>query len=772
MMFNLARARRKKVPPELFPAKIMHERKNQNREQNIRQDAERIGKLVSLTGKSPDDIMGDDKYWEYVRAYDKDYYRAVTRGAASVAPKAKEEAKNPSMRARYVPPFAPPKKKPQGSPMASSQEMTKTAAEQMTFLVREKGSYRLWGSLVGRLLKGWQQYLKEDGLAYALSMGSGDEAVPRIGPVAREALRVQEDLPLATLKAAREFLVSRGLDDAGELSRSVVAKALRTGKFDLTPLMVAASNVSTAMLLREGVHGIEEPGMVHEFRVALGKVMGPCVQRLTSALSMEGIDIQERRSSMPASSAAAQEALDQESSASPRLLPVQDIEESFDVPSLLLTATSQQAGPCPSSEPPPDEITCPDSRSLAADRLVLIMCRFPQFYDKHKLSPMEAERLPRSPALDRLRGFIKLYEADDAALMEAYSQSSGLDRLMLSHLVSSQQRGDIISSAPEMCLQETEQGLILNDSFLDALDPREQHVRSFIHSLLERANSGKVMALEKMLLRKMMGALAGSPDDRQLLAESLKASGSLYPLRLLAIALMLEGNKVEEAILEVARPAPGRSSGWAEALLAIALLRSGSRDAPRLAWEALRAAPGRVAFLGGRRLAVAYMRANRVGMDGKPIPEASFVLSAPDAPLPLAKSLAMMRDHQAMLVLLRLCAQRAKRGQGGDMFYPMRFLMDSLESMGRGGQAGQVLTDSKVRIDDENESVKRMRMLNEKPRRETFMLPDGTVVSGVSGMLEAHLPGRSLVRFASSSEDAPRSALVAIGQAGTRMKTP
>ena len=88
--------------------------------------------------------------------------------------------------------------------------------------------------------------------------------------------------------------------------------------------------------------------------------------------------------------------------------------------------------------------------------------------------------------------------------------------------------------------------------------------------------------------------------------------------------------------------------------------------------------------------------------------EAAEILSAPEDPLPLAKSLNAMGDHQAMLILLRACARRSRRGFAKQMWYAMSFMADALRAVGKGDVADEIMAASGVRVDDDSGTIKRV----------------------------------------------------------------
>jgi hypothetical protein len=731
-VFNLAKKRRR-IPPDMFPAKLLHDKKQAYRKRNIRTDGEIIGKLVAQTGKSANDIMSGDKYWEYVWRFDEKYAKAVIRYAeGKVAPRARMEAQNPTEKARYVPPVAPPKQQGgQGGPpgpggaMGATRSPAIKVADQSLYLTRsENRQYRLMGTLVGRLLEGKLQFIGEDGSTRVLR-ADRDALVSRIGSAAKEAFRLMEDMPSSVTRAMASFLDGK-VENAGEMARIMSARYWASGKFDVLPMVVALEGPVKGMMLLEKVQGAESAD-ADALRAEVGKVMYHFVRRLKSALAVEGVAVSE--------SIVGERAREEDDE--PRVLSAEEVAESLDARSLIMTTACPAAPAC--------------LRANAADRLVMVMCMFPESYEPHKLSDQEADEISRGgPELERLGNFAKLYGADDAGVMEAYFGMRGDDRLLMSHLVSSQDRRMIMDSVPEMCLQRTADGDILNDAFLDKIDVGSDHARSFVRGLMSRlSDGGEVKALEKVLLRKMMQAMDDSPDDEMISMALRSAQGFLFPLRALALCKLAEAGRGGDiqAALRSGKVGPATGAALSCPVAAIACVAMGA-DLMREAWDSgIRPRPADVMTYGGRGAAIKYMEANRIGWDGEQVPQASEIVSAPDDPLPLAKSLVAIGDVQSLVILLRACAKRAKRGEGRAMFYPMSFIADALRAKGSGKDADALLAGMKVEINDD-------RMIARRLRAVEAGLPGGATLRGANGMYEVRIEGRRARRFAASSADA------------------
>ena len=312
IMFNLAKKKREKTPADQT-AELVHKKKLGNREQNIDLDAKRMGLFVAESGgmKSVLDIMQNDPYWDYVLSFDKKYAEEVIKKAEHhYAPQAEEEGANPSPSATLVPQSLPPKQKkpPMGSMGASDKEIK--TAEQVVFLKRDKKRYMLFGTLVSRILSGWQEYLDEEGKPRVLRIKSRDASVSRSGPAAKIALRIQDEMPAAVRRTAAEFLRPHAPEDADNLARAICLSAWRKHKFDFIQVSMAIDGVPVGFLLKEGVPGIEEPAPVQELRKAMGRVMHPYIKGLTSALQMEGVAVEEGPSSAPSYSSIAQEQME------------------------------------------------------------------------------------------------------------------------------------------------------------------------------------------------------------------------------------------------------------------------------------------------------------------------------------------------------------------------------------------------------------------------------------------------------------------------------
>jgi hypothetical protein len=392
-------------------------------------------------------------------------------------------------------------------------------------------------------------------------------------------------------------------------------------------------------------------------------------------------------------------------SSSPETLGPDDVEDSIDVPSLVMTISSRET---------PESI-----KASAADRLVEIICRLPQVYEKYELSDSDIKSIytasGSSKSAERLAQFVRLFRADDAEVMEAYSSNEG-DRGLIASLIGSQGRKNIIEAVPELC----QQGDTIVSEFMSSMDASGAGLK-FLESFVAPGSD----CPEKIVSRKIIEAIWKNPNG-EIVSRALES----FPMaRDFAILTILEEKGIAEASGVLSRVAGfNTGSSWHGVLLASACCKSGDEKVMRLAFFVTGAKPIDVMEFSGRKATYAYMKANRIDPEGEPIPEAADILSAPEDPLPLAKSLNAMGDHQAMLILLRACARRARRGFAKQMWYAMSFMADALRSAGKGEVADSIMASSGVKVDDESGTVKRI------PKSSKVAASNGRTLIGRHGV--------------------------------------
>ena len=686
MTFNLAKSRLGDEPAEDDKIlKAVHKNKLKTRDASVQDDAGNIARLCAQTDQDPESVMDDD-YWGWVRLHDKHYYHEVARKAKHIARQMRHEAANPSPDAKYVPAVPIPKK--QEGPGGGGGMPAMGASKPIMFLKRNVGGYRLSGTIVGDLLSGELPFLKEDGTAFLMDV-KDDSSVDRFGPSAIESLKMQEDIPEAMRSAAKNFLSSIGRKDASSLSRAIVARYLRKKKLDVLPLSVALKGERFGFLLRLGLE--DEPSECQRLREEMGKAISPMISKLRDALLMDGIETTEVPAPMPSFTAQGKAAIEKmdipfdDPSASPSTLTPEDVEDSIDVPSLVMTISSQET-----QEP---------TKTAAAGRLAEIICRLPKVYEKYELSDSDLKSIVAasgsSPAARRLAQFVRLFRADDAEVMEAYSSNES-DRGLLAAMIVSQGRRNIIDAVPELC----QQGDSIVPEFMSSIGASGSGLK-FLESFVSPSSD----CPEKIVSRKIIEAIWRNPDS-DLLAKALES----FPMaRDFAILTIIEEKGFAEATGVLERIAGFHSgSSWHGVLLASACCKSGDDKVMKLAFFVTGARPIDVMEFAGRKATAAYMKANRIDPEGEPIPEAAEILSAPEDPLPLAKSLNAMGDHQAMLILLRACARRSRRGFAKQMWYAMSFMADALRAVGKGDVADEIMAASGVRVDDDSGTIKRV----------------------------------------------------------------
>lgn len=703
-----------------------------------------------------------EPYWNYVWHFDPDYRDELAKAANHMIkrfrmmPDAQKKMVLDKMAPQGAKPQAPqggagggmgggapppPGAAPGGAPpppMAASNRATKVANHSM-YLTKGVGRYKLRGSLASNLAAGTLQYMRGDGALYVLR-GPKDVAMSRSGPSPAATTLIETEMPGAVLDAMVEALSSTKVPDPQATAKAIADRAWATGQWDLMPASVAMGGVMVGFMLAE--HAGQEPGEVSAMRKAIGGAMGPYVDRLISALRNEGVAVAEKALPMPSCTEAGRAQRDGQDAnklhspdqpadrANPSVLGAGDASHSTDVPSLVMTIANPGADA--------------GAKENSIRRLIEVVCKYPECYEPHKLSEEEAARIaarcPECRHAGALVRFVKLFDADDADLMEAYVQAGGpMEKSLISHIVSSQWRKDIMDAVPEMAVQASPGGAIVNNEFLGALDMSDPSARKVVAAIL---SSGARKVADNLLNRKVMEALSKSGNgsarrDDPIARLALGRGGSA---RYFAMAWLLGGDEADKSMAMDSLRHMERDSDphsyRQRALACVAFIQAGLDEAGRLAWRILGVLPKDVAFLGTN--ASGYMGENRIDHDGGRIPDALQFHSLPDDCEQLAKNLITISDTPGMLSLLHLCAKHLdSHPKDGDVRRVGEMLQDALDGVGKGDVAGEVMPTE----------------------HRSAMLADGSVMVSRGGVHEV-----DGVCFASSQSDARRIATLLISK--------
>lgn len=595
------------------------------------------------------------------------------------------------------------------------------------FLYRQNGDYVLKDTVVGKLFRGLQQYIDEKGENKFLIL-KDDVMVPSTGPTSKISVEIEEKMPDAIWETISDFLHENQVKDSAFMARNIVDSYMKNGSFDLRPVSVRLGGAALGMLLYRDVPGVSEPEIVQKLRKAIGKTMAPFVEGLRSALDMEGIEVTEKSATVPRHARSDKE--DRHPTRDPKKLDERSAETSMDVPSLVLTAVSQDSN---------------DSERVAAiDRLIDIIVFHPKAYGAMSLGDEDLSRISAvagcpgnesaCSTIKRLSLFVRMANADDTEFVEAFNRSDEEDQQLMAIMATHQNRQHILTTNPRMALKSKFMGRLLAD-----VDPTDEESLAAIKEALQRPGRPN-----RSLENKVMQALYVNPDS-ELLEMALNSRGAV---RDLAMVLLIEkGGKegLERVLGELEHYRKGRGRRR-PTLLAVALVMGAGDDERAMrAAKALGVSPEEIAPFVGRKRAVQYMRTIRSGWDGNGLPMAADIHEVPEEPMCLIKDffeLAQAGDKNALASLHRMFHLMSQKDSDVDAF---RFLQSAMDHLGQ---------DSEMLLE-----------LTPKPSGEKLfakMLPDGSVLTKRSGRYYVE---NTEICFCTSPSNAVKVAVAKISEA-------
>lgn len=640
---------------------------------------------------------------------------------------------------------APPPAAASGGPVMSKtfnlSKMRRSGGNSM-FLTREDEDkrYRMRGTLVGKLVRGGLVYMKPDGSPATLKADGVEELlVSRGGRLAQEAIKIEEELPGVVQRTIAEFFREYGITDGTAIARAIVSDAATSGVIDLKPCIMAIGGPRLLFLLDAGVEGLMEPEEIQALRESIGQAMQPYVKRLFSAMQESGTSVTEKKAPAARYTRASQRQPqklppDRDPESSSRVLDADEISSSADGRSLIMTAVNQD--------------TDDKAKAAALDRAMWLLCRFPDFF-KARMGDISASDVAISAArfatnsairrkFNRLGRMMHILDSDDAAVMSEYS-SDQADRHLIAELVGSQKREAIIDSNPDMCIQKSGLGSKLAEAFFSKINPNDAAGLGAIKQAVNLWANGQLSVRDRDAFENAVMRATASTSDPELVNLCAQAGGRLAAM---AVLIMVEENK------DVAQLAPSilsdsLSDRQIDAALrrdlAIALVKRGSDDEMRIVWKAHKLSPMEIGHFLGMPYEQAYMRANRIDQEGDPVPDAASISSLPEDPLPLAKTLAAIGDHEAMLKLLQMCSSTLSAGQDDRVQYAAKFLMDTLNLAGK-------------QTDVYNLFMPQWAV-------EASLIPGGWLMTKKAGSYSVLLKSGERIAFASNSKEAVPTAL-------------
>ena len=765
IVFNLRLASEWKKPEKVDEKFSQENEYHAGLMQTGREEAlQNLGKYYTLRAfqSSPDDpgsvklseLMRE--YYFYLKRYDKQFLRKLSDLVRKLVNtyqndpermkkelsmfEAQQQPAEPAMGAPGMDPMMGGD--PMAQPMAYNVSRMRKESVRRLYIKRKDKGFLLRNTLVGKLLSGKHDYLDAEGKTRTMSIdGDEDAYVSRVGATAKIIFRLEEDMAKDMMEAISEELVSNGVDDGQEIAKQIVSEYMDDGKIDLKPVMTRISDISKGILLSQGVDGVEEPEEISGLRSVIGRTMSRYIEPLKSSLMSDGISIDEFVYGE-----------DQDESPSryptrstPHVLGRNRIKSSMDARSLVMTIASGE--------------TDSEDRAAAIDRLIDLICTHPEAYEAQRLSPSDVRAIESrvgrdeviSQSLSRLKKFVSLFSSDDHGVLRAYSESDPSDRRMISNLVASQGRDEIVKTNPWMGLQKMGDDYLVNDKFVSKMKTDNEESIMLLGKIMTLINGGSLKP-SRMLINKVMGALAESGDKRlERVCLDSRSVAKNY-----AIVRLLEHGTPEDRSLALSSlrdmvAKPYLQDEDVRLMTAVAAVRAGGDDGQvmSLVREALGISPNEIKRYLDNMMVSSYMMHNRVGADGSDLPSSADILEITDDPLPLIKDyhrLAKAGDKDSLAAMHKILLLMGQ--EPSDDFernYALRYLQEALVDVG---------------VDESVVSVLVPKEVTAKPaqrRREVRAMPDGNLLVKDRGFYSVY---GTDIRFSTSPSQAVKEAMV------------
>ncbi len=706
--------------------KTLHQSKMMNREQSLQEDA-KVFAVMCVENKIEDPfqmmnrIVNSDQYWAFVKKNDQRYWKDVARLADGLASKFRS---HPEL-------LPPPPPKPQGGKaggagggggLLGSFNLAKMVKEsQKMFLFKKDGDYKLKNSLLVKLISGKMEYLKSDGGSFKLLMSKKDTIIDRNHSLVAINEFLERELPSKLKSLITAKLKELDLHSAESFSEYILNMWMKTGIFDFKFLHIPLINDSGNVFLLHFGDGLE-PETLTDIRKEIGLVFNEYIERIKYALASLEIKVTEFPSQMPIyttigllRSNKKNELDSPEIDFSPSLLKDNEVDETVNVKALLLTANHQE-----SSE---------ELKIKCLNRIVYIICNYPQIYQKEKLSEGELNILKQrfvnfQILIDEIVKFDKLFNSDDADFMFQIVQRTEKDTYLFSKMISSQNRESIIKALPELCICDEN----INLEYFLKLDASEQMARQTIKRVFQLHLEKKINAIDFVIRRKMMECLMSSFDHEMIeLCQKDK-----YLCCFLILQCIKNGSI--DLISEILVSNKYKKIPYFFKLLVgteIIKLKDGALN--RLIKEAFSLYPNDLKLFNSQEEIIEYMKVNRINWNGHDLPNYDKLLSLPEDPFELSKSLMTINDTHGLIALMQLCNQELSKKDNKSL----KTIIDSIKSH-IDGKMSEILGNSSAKL--------------------AAILPKGELLieSGGFFVLKKY---DGIVSFASKKEDSLKNAL-------------
>lgn len=674
-------------------------------------DAPELSKLRNMMGG----------YYYYLKKYDKDFLKNLKDLVQKLIERFKKDPEALDKMLSQV-----PNQNQESAPVLGKQNRETKLSGHGLFLRRNNGSYRIKDTFVGRLLRGFQQYVGRDGKYKTISVPDGTR-VKRTGPVAKTITKIQDEMKNDIQRTIRDALNQEGSNDADFLSSVITSSYAENGSLDLRPLSVYLGGPSLGFLLYAGVPNVPEHEKVLELKSSLGNVEEDFIDELKSSLSMENIGYEEKN--VPDKSETLGETDDRHPTRDPHVLEPKRIPTSLDASSLVLTVASPHSSP--------------KDKMRSVKRIIEVITSHPKAYAGRVVSQEDLSRISRlvgddkvKRELERLSKFANLFEASDEDVLDSYRQSDDKDRRLIATLVARQGRKNIAELHPSMSLDAGP-----DSDLISLIDPADDEGLAVIKQHLQTVNDNSSKP-SRILDCKIMESLHVN-GDHELLEMALNSRGLAKGF---AISLLLEKGGEEDklrALSELKRYRKSFESISGVLMAATVLLKA--PDSLGLVSH-FDVSPEVMSKFVGREKALAYMKSAHCGWDGGKMPRASDIHSLTEDPLPLIRSyyeLASNGDKNALASLHKIYHLLSKEDLDDfNKSHAFRFLKEAMDKLGQ-----------------DSEMLAQLSPVSQE--RSACMLPDGSVMTNQNGVYRI---GGTSICFSSSPKEAVRIAVLKLAQ--------
>lgn len=690
------------IPPNLREEQALFEHKK-NDPQALLGDAKSIAFIMLRNRlRDPKDVLthiGGVQYWQYLVKYHPKYMEQVLEKAKEISEQLAFNIQNHPE--KFPMPSGAPA--PGGTPVAATDKRTVQAALPpaggTVYLRREsKDLFWLMNTFGCKLISSNPQpFIGDDGSCRFLGISSNEVRVSRHSHSVNEIFRMETEMKPRLIEMAATMAEEKGIasDDPIRFATALI-EYVTTSKKNYLMLPVISRKAGPGIAfqyLNEENPFLREPDECSEIRSAIGKEMTKYVASFAAALAMDGIVPSESQGFMPVWTAVGKKQatvdkeaviedltaqIDTEVSKGPRILKKEEVGASVDMQSLVLTLMSQ-------------ERTGDEARQIE-----FLMCNLWPAYSRR---PLEYEEAKADFSLAQM---YTAATSDDAGFLEIYNNSTPSKRVKLAKLAYQQGRKDVIATHSSMAaisirIADNDYDVAINEDIFSQLDPADpEAMKTIKKTLIDKKKFGK--KLGDMILAKGQHALLSSKGYERRTIASLMGENPY------AIAALAEDEEeMPKAISN--RITKNDFDNQDEGLeLFMAAMAKGSKNKEELTNMVRRGFPVQKIWLyAGEKTMNDFSRLTRIGSDGKDIPEASEIYSAPEEVMPLAKNLISIGDFSGLFSLFSLTL----KAFSGDKFetmpewmtYDISFMYQVLAKNGLGQEALSEINQAGIGID-------------------------------------------------------------------------